>query len=88
MNKKYLQNFYDNKSNSILVDVRNDDEYGFEHLKDSINIPLDEIDNYNFDKTKTIYLYCKSGKRSQVASMILNKKGFNVIDLGAFEQLK
>ena len=88
MNKKHLQNFYHNKLNSILVDVRNDDEYGFEHLQDSVNIPLDEITNYNFDKTKTIYLYCKSGKRSQVASMILNKKGFNVIDLGAFEQLK
>lgn len=39
------------------------------------------------DKSKTVYLYCRSGNRSEKAGVILKEEGFNVIHvLGGFNQ--
>ena len=53
----------------ILLDVRTPQEYEVDHLKDAINIPLDEIDSCStiLEKKKTVYVICQSGKRSEVA---------------------
>lgn len=69
----------------IIVDVRTREEYEVEHLSGAINIPYDEIDeNVNLDKSKTIYVYCRSGARSEIAFNTLTDLGYTVYDLGAF----
>ena len=71
----------------IIVDVRTKEEYEEGHLVDAINIPYDEIDeDINLDKNKTILVYCRSGNRSNIAFNILETLGFDVYDLGAFEE--
>ena len=56
------------------------------HVKNSINIPYDEIDEkIDLDKEKTIMVYCKSGKRSNIAYNTLKDLGYDVIDLGAYD---
>ena len=41
------------------------------------------------DKSKTVYLYCRSGKRSEKAGVILKEEGFNVVHVsGGFNQWK
>ena len=41
----------------------------------------------NIDKSKKIYLYCRSGNRSQKATEILSQAGFlNVENLGSISQ--
>ena len=41
------------------------------------------------DKSKTVYLYCRSGNRSEKAGVILKEEGFNVIHVsGGFNQWK
>ena len=56
------------EKNYIVLDVRTKEEYETSHVKDSLNIPYDEIDeNTNLDKNKTILVYCRSGKRSHIA---------------------
>lgn len=74
-----------NENNYIVVDVRTADEYSESHVAGSINIPYDEIDeNVSLDKTKTIMVYCRSGKRSSIAYDTLTSLGFDVYDLGAY----
>ena len=77
------------ENNYIVVDVRTDEEYNESHVKGSINIPYDEIDeNTNLDKTKTILVYCKSGVRSNKAYNTLKDLGYDVVDLGAYDTVE
>ncbi len=74
--------------NYIIVDVRTKEEYDESHVKGSINIPYDEIDeNTNLDKSKTIIVYCRSGNRSSKAYNNLKSLGYDVYDLGAFDKI-
>ncbi len=76
-------------NNYILLDVRTPDEYNQSHIKDAINIPYDSIDeNIELDKSKKIMVYCKSGKRSNIAYNKLTNLGYDVYDMGAFESIK
>ena len=77
------------KDNYIVVDVRTAEEYSESHVKNSINIPYDEIDeNTDLDKNKTILVYCKSGARSNKAYNTLNSLGYDVVDLGAYDKVE
>ena len=69
-----------------LIDVRTPEEYTQGHLKNSVNINFydgtfyDEMDK--LDKSKTLYIYCRSGGRSAKAAKQLEKMGFTrVYDL-------
>ena len=74
--------------NYIVVDVRTKNEYDSGHVIGSINIPYDEIDeNIDLDNTKTIMVYCQSGKRSSIAANALKSLGYDVYDLGAYENI-
>ncbi len=77
------------EDNYIVLDVRYDYEYDSGHVVNSINIPYDQIDSsINLDKNKIILVYCKSGKRSKIAYDKLIELGYDVIDLGAYSNVK
>lgn len=69
--------------NTIILDVRTPAEYEINHIKDAINIPLDEIDetvaSQLKDKKQTILVYCQSGNRSKQASQKLVDLGYTSI---------
>jgi phage shock protein E len=67
---------------SVLVDVRSVDEFNTGHASYAINIPLDEINSIDIDTKKTLYVYCASGGRAQLAEMALANKGYKVINIG------
>ena len=76
------------ENNYIIVDVRTKEEYEEGHVKESINIPYDEIDeNIGLEKEKTILVYCRSGKRSSIGYKQLTSLGYEVYDLGAYDSL-
>lgn len=58
-----------NTDDILLIDVRNPEEFKANHLKGAINIPLSELSNAidKIDFNKSVYLICKSGKRSKIA---------------------
>lgn len=67
-----------------IIDVQDRSEYNLSHITGSINIPYEElINNYRvyLNKNDTYYLYCKSGKLSKRASIILNYLGYNTFVL-------
>ena len=53
----------------LIIDVRTEAEWNLGYIENAIHIPLDTIEkNITFtepDKNKEIYLYCRSGNRSE-----------------------
>jgi rhodanese-related sulfurtransferase len=68
-------------------DVRTPSEFHSGHIKKAINVDIFNAGNFNsyfekLDKDKPVYLYCRSGARSQKAARKLLKMGFaQVYDL-------
>lgn len=73
-------------ANGQLIDVREKAEYATEHANGAVNVPLSEIKVAKFsgiDKTKPVYVYCKSGVRAALAKKLLEKAGYtNVTNIG------
>ena len=68
----------------LLVDVRTSGEFNSGHIKKAINIDLFNAANFQksfekLDKEKPVYLYCRSGARSQKAAKKLVGMGFSKI---------
>jgi len=68
------------KADFVLLDVRTPEEYSKGKIEHSIHIPVDDIANnittFIPDKNKTIYVYCLSGSRSNVAVDIMIQLGY------------
>ena len=74
----------------IIVDVREENEYNIEHVKDSINISVNNIDSIKekYNEDIIIIVYCKSGNRSSKAAARLIELGYkHVYDLGGIDTI-
>lgn len=67
-----------NNSKSIVVDVREPEEYKRGFIKGAINIPLSQLERRlaEIPKDNTVLLYCQSGMRSKNAVKILSRSGY------------
>lgn len=67
------------KDGAIILDVRTKGEYAGGHIRNSVNIPLDQLGREMGklkDKNKTIITCCASGMRSASAKSLLKSAGF------------
>ena len=70
-----------NNNNSVLLDVRTKEEVIEKKINNSMNIDFysdsfkDSI--LRLDKSKTYYVYCRSGRRSLNTVEFMRKNGFN-----------
>ncbi len=77
----------------VIIDVRTKDEYNAGHLTKSefqYDVTTGEFESKisSLDKSKTYYLYCRSGNRSGKAAVIMKEKGFtNVYNIGGYSTL-
>jgi phage shock protein E len=79
---------------AVVVDVRTPEEFAQGHLKGALNINVqapdfqDQIQALGLNPDQPIYLYCRSGRRSQRAAEILHEMGFRQLyNIGGFEDL-
>jgi rhodanese-related sulfurtransferase len=77
---------------AYLVDVRTPEEFKSGHLKNAINLSFNAEDfktqAVKLDKSKPIYVYSNSGKRSGKANEALKELGFtSAHDAGGFADL-
>lgn len=74
------------EKNFTLLDVRRPEEYAEGHLEkaqllDWINRESFEAGAKKLDKERPIYLYCRSGRRSNAAAHYLAEQGFRTVDM-------
>ena len=77
----------DTESDYIIIDARTDEEFAEGHIKGAILIPeyeiADRAEKELKDKDALILVYCRSGRRSNIASEELVKLGYtNVKEFG------
>ena len=77
----------DAEKNYIIIDARTEEEFAEGHIENAILIPEYEIKDRAQkelpDKEQLILVYCRSGRRSKIASEELVKLGYtNVKEVG------
>jgi rhodanese-related sulfurtransferase len=70
------------KQGAVILDVRSREEFASGHIRNAINIPVDQLSNNLSklkDKNKGIICCCASGMRSGAAKKILESKGYKAV---------
>jgi phage shock protein E len=85
-----LSSFGADSVKQLIIDVRTEAEWNNGHIEGAILIAYDligeRIGTVAKDKSKRIYVYCRSGRRSQIAKESLKKLGYkDVVNLGSLE---
>ena len=75
---------HDESEESVIIDVRTDDEFSTGYIEGAVNINfymgnkfISEIDK--LDKSKSYFIYCKSGARSGQTCELMKQKGFKKV---------
>jgi hydroxyacylglutathione hydrolase len=67
--------------NLVIVDVRKETEFAEGHIKEAINIPLNDLTDpgsmANLEENHNIYVHCAGGYRSVIASSLLKRQGIH-----------
>lgn len=80
--------------NLVIVDVRKPMEFAEGHLRDAMNIPLNEMNDplkiSGFGESDNLYLYCGGGTRSVIAASVLKKHGVHNLRniVGGWKKIK
>jgi rhodanese-related sulfurtransferase/TusA-related sulfurtransferase len=81
INNEELETKLETMNNLVVLDVRETAEFAFNHIPNSISIPLGELEN-RFDelnKETEIYIVCRTGNRSDLAAQKLTEKGYSKV---------
>jgi hydroxyacylglutathione hydrolase len=67
--------------NLVVLDVRRETEFADGHVKDAINIPLQELADpvsmANLEEKFNLYVHCGGGYRSIIAASLLKRQGIH-----------
>ncbi|GAA4737982.1 MBL fold metallo-hydrolase [Flavisolibacter ginsenosidimutans] len=67
--------------NLVVVDVRRPAEFADGHVKDAVNLPLNEMGDAaklaQLEENQNIYIHCAGGYRSVIASSLLKRQGIH-----------
>ena len=92
---KNINNYIDEfkaEEDTVLVDVREADEYALGRIPGSINVPLSDfarIEDEVPDKGTRTFVYCFSGGRSDMGASFMKSKGYtDVTNIGGIVQYK
>ena len=82
------------KKGDAVLDVRTPGEFSQGHLADAVNVDVmaadfaEQVDRLNLLKDQPVYLYCRTGNRSQRAAEILRQRGDDsAVNVGGYEKL-
>lgn len=66
------------QAGASLIDVREPDEWGEEHIPGARLIPLGQLQQRmdDLDPNAELIMVCRSGRRSQLAAQMLQRAGF------------
>ncbi|TWX67771.1 rhodanese-like domain-containing protein [Colwellia demingiae] len=79
-----LQQIMKNDKQVVVLDVRTVEEFEEGHIPNAVNIPHKELEarlaELTGAKNTQVVIYCRSGRRAEVAREVLVKNGFNELD--------
>lgn len=66
---------------AFILDVREQAEYDYAHIKGAVNIPLSQLSKRlsEVPKDKPVYVHCRTGARSYNAQRLLMQNGFSEV---------
>jgi phage shock protein E len=70
---------------ALLLDVRTTTEFAERHIPGALNIPVHELGSRLSElgaKTRPVVVHCQSGYRSASAAQLLQRAGYDVLDIG------
>lgn len=69
-----------NRAEPVILDVREDSEFGAGHISGARHIPVAELEKriseLDDGREKDILIYCRAGQRSARAATVLKRHGF------------
>jgi hydroxyacylglutathione hydrolase len=81
--------------NLRVIDVRRETEFAQGHVKDAINMPLEDMIDIvkveaSFSEDHNLYIHCNSGYRSVIAASLAKLQGINNLRniIGGWQQIK
>lgn len=71
------------KRSTLIIDLRDREEFNAEHIMGAVNIPYEEFDKHlhQLRGYRNIILYCERGNTSLLLARELDRKGFHVMTL-------
>lgn len=74
-----MLDYYVERGDSLIIDLRSEEEYRISHIKNSKSIPYEELENYReLPKDKLLVFYCDRGGASLSAAKKYYHLGYNV----------
>ena len=75
---------HDESEESVIIDVRTDDEFSTGYISGAVNIDFYMGNEFiskieKLDKSKSYFIYCKSGARSGQTCELMKQKGFKKV---------
>lgn len=80
---KEVEELIEKDNDTVVLDVREDEEVAQGKIPDAKHIPLEKIPHSinDLDKGKDYVLVCRSGNRSMTAASFLDEHGFKVSNM-------
>lgn len=76
---------YDRREELQILDVREPFEWEAGHIDGAIHIPLNDLmaggDRDRLDRSKPVVAVCKAGTRSELATLMLQARGYDAQNL-------
>ncbi|PLR90002.1 sulfurtransferase TusA family protein [Bacillus sp. T33-2] len=81
INNDNLQAKLASNEDIVILDVREEAEYAFNHIPNAISIPLGELESRlnELNKEDQIFVVCRTGSRSDLAAQKLAANGFGKV---------
>ncbi|MEY8214841.1 MAG: rhodanese-like domain-containing protein [Colwellia sp.] len=84
ISQSQLQQIMKHDKQVVVLDVRTVEEFEEGHIPNAVNIPHKELKarlaELSGAKNTQVVIYCRSGRRAEVARQVLVKSGFNQLD--------
>ena len=86
LNQKDWSKKKDNDLDSVIIDVRTQEEYDEGHIKKSILVDINQPSLFmdsilKLKKNKSYYVYCRTGIRSEMACSLMHQNGLTAYNL-------
>ncbi|MDO5136234.1 MAG: rhodanese-like domain-containing protein [Eubacteriales bacterium] len=72
-----MLDYYVGRSDAMIIDLRNREEYRASHVKGAVSLPYEELEkDHDFPPGKLLVLYCDRGGASIKAARYLARMGY------------